>query len=111
MTIPAPALMEPRFHAFTSWYPGQAETWSKIMEWASSPDTEANRFWSLVAPAGCGKSLIEMLVSSLSQRRTAILTHTKALQNQLRLDFANVSRDHLAKLLSSSARSSNHSPG
>lgn len=91
MTLPAPALLDPRgFSRYTSWYPGQAETWSRLMEWLSDPDP---RFCSLEAPTGSGKSLIEMFLSTISGKRVVILTQTKALQDQLRRDFSHISRD------------------
>lgn len=46
------------------------------------------RFPMLVVPTGGGKSLIYMMLHRLLGARTCVLTHTKALQQQLETEFA-----------------------
>jgi Rad3-related DNA helicase len=80
--LPSPSLLlsNPKF---PDWYPGQDEVVSQVMRWLSS-DT---KFLCISAPTGSGKSLIAMVVSQMSNKRTVVLTATKGLQAQLMKDY------------------------
>ena len=63
---------------YTSWYPGQEETFLRVLDWFHGP----RRFLGLSVPAGAGKSLTAIAVAKLLGTRTCILTVTKGLQEQ-----------------------------
>lgn len=65
---------------FQSWRPDQAEALLRAI------DTE-KRFAGLVLPTGAGKSLLAVMLQILTGKRTAILTSTKALQDQIAREF------------------------
>jgi Rad3-related DNA helicase len=72
---------------FLSWYPGQQDAFSRLMDWYHSP----TRFLGLSQPTGGGKSILAVLLAKMSGTRTCILTATKGLQEQLSRDFGNIS--------------------
>lgn len=77
--LPAPALLGAP-EKFVSWNSDQAEA---LLCAIDSP----KRFVGLVLPTGAGKSLVAAMLHVLSGKRTAILTSTKALQDQINREF------------------------
>ena len=71
---------------FTEWRPGQAESLDAIL----AAIDEGKRFVVLSAPTGSGKSLSAMTLAQVLRKdgSVAILTNTKALQDQYTADFA-----------------------
>lgn len=51
------------------------------------------RFVTICAPTGFGKSLVYMAAAKMSGRRAVVCTSTKGLQDQLQADFATMSTD------------------
>ncbi len=82
-TLPPPSILIPSLEAYTSWYPGQDEAFSKILDWLHSPA----RFLGVEAPTGTGKSLLGFMSAHLTGHRAVYLTFTKGLQKQLGDDF------------------------
>lgn len=82
MSLPAPDLLglPPQF---TAWRDGQVDA---VLRAIDAPE----RFTALVLPTGFGKSLVYTAIAHLTGKRTTILTGTKALQRQLRADFASL---------------------
>lgn len=68
---------------YEEWYPGQDVATAAILEWLKS----SKRFFGLSAATGAGKSAIAMAVSKQSDFRSAFLTVTKGLQEQIYRDF------------------------
>jgi len=85
MSLPTPNILlsHPKFSA---WYPGQELALDSIIRWLGSD----KRFLCASMPTGSGKSLLAVLASRLSGYRTAILTVTKGLQEQLTGDFSSI---------------------
>lgn len=81
--LPSPSVLIPSLDSYTSWYPGQDEAFSKILDWLQSPD----RFLGVEAPTGTGKSLLGFMTAYLTGHRAVYLTYTKGLQKQLGGDF------------------------
>jgi Rad3-related DNA helicase len=69
------------FHAWLEWRPRQWEAVNQIC------DMEPG-ILGLNCPTGFGKSLTYIAAAVLSERRTVVLTGTKALQDQLNKDFS-----------------------
>jgi ATP-dependent DNA helicase DinG len=65
---------------FESWRPGQEDAALRAVE-------STKRFVVLALPTGSGKSLAYLAAAQLSVERTAFLTSTRGLQNQLEKDF------------------------
>jgi Rad3-related DNA helicase len=65
---------------FESWRPGQEDAALRAVE-------STKRFVVLALPTGSGKSLAYLAAAQLSGERTAFLTSTRGLQNQLEKDF------------------------
>jgi ATP-dependent DNA helicase DinG len=86
--LPVPSAISP-LQEYTTWYPGQDRAFSAIMDWMASD----SRWLCVEAPTGTGKSLLAMLSATVSRRRTAIITATKGLQDQLGRDFGEHLRD------------------
>lgn len=63
---------------FPTWYPGQSEACTKMLDWFHSPA----RFLGASLPTGAGKTALALLTARLSGARTCILTATKGLQTQ-----------------------------
>ena len=82
-TLPSPNQLAPVPDQYSSWYPGQDQTFSRVMSWMASDQ----KFLCVEAPTGSGKSLLSVLSSMVSGKRAAILTATKGLQSQLLTDF------------------------
>jgi Rad3-related DNA helicase len=82
--LPSPTIMAPVHSRYGDWYPGQDRAFSDLMAWMGDPDS---RFACVEAPTGSGKSLLAMMASIMSGRKTTILTATKGLQDQLSEDF------------------------
>lgn len=80
--LPAPAQLL-GIPKFDSWYPGQEHLLMELSGWLSGPD----RYAGASVPTGFGKSLIAILLASLSGKRTVYVTSTKGLQAQLLTDF------------------------
>lgn len=76
--LPAPALIGAP-EKFADWNPDQAEA---LLTAIDSP----KRFVGLVLPTGSGKTLIGPMLRYLTGKRVAILTSTKALQDQIQRD-------------------------
>lgn len=68
---------------FTEWRPGQSEVLRKVIY-------SDDRFCALVLPTGSGKSLTYMGYALLGEGRTCVVTSTRALQDQLMGDFAQI---------------------
>jgi len=85
MTLPSPSVLLGVL-GFNAWFPGQADAFSKIMDWYYSPA----RFLGVSLPTGGGKSCLSMLVAKMTDTRTCILTATKGLQDQLMGDFGSI---------------------
>lgn len=68
---------------FNRWNPDQAEA---LLYAIDSP----KRFVGLVLPTGAGKTLVATMAHLLTGRRTAVLTSTKGLQDQMSRDFESV---------------------
>jgi Rad3-related DNA helicase len=83
MLTPAQMLGLPKF---SSWYPGQEYIFEQLVEWMHSD----NRFACAPIPTGFGKSLLGMLTARWGSTRTAYLTSTKGLQDQLMDDFKGI---------------------
>jgi ATP-dependent DNA helicase DinG len=77
---PAQMLGVPKF---SSWYPGQEDIFQQLVEWMQSD----SRFACAPIPTGFGKSLLGMLTARWGNTRTAYVTSTKGLQDQLMRDF------------------------
>lgn len=73
---------------YRDWRPGQAEALTHIID---SP----TRIRGLVLPTGAGKSLITTTLATLTGWRTAILTSTKGLQDQIGTAFHAVGLEDL----------------
>ena len=71
---------------FREWRP---EQWHAIETIVDSP----KRFVAICAPTGAGKSLLSFGAAMLSGKRTAFLTATKPLQDQIQRDFSSISTD------------------
>lgn len=71
---------------FDSWRRGQYAAVSAVLD---SPE----RFVTVCAPTGWGKSLFYMAMAKMSGMRTVVLTSTKGLQDQLEEDFDEISVD------------------
>jgi len=69
--------------AFTDWRAGQPEAITYV---ADSP----HRINGLVLPTGAGKSLVAATLATLTGWRTAILTSTKGLQDQILKSFSTI---------------------
>lgn len=80
--LPAPNLLGAP-DRFKSWNPDQAEA---LLCAIDSP----KRFVGLVLPTGSGKTLVSVMAHILTGKRTAILTSTKALQDQIIRDFHSI---------------------
>ena len=80
---PAQMLGVPKF---SSWYPGQEDIFQQLVEWMQSD----SRFACAPIPTGFGKSLLGMLTARWGNTRTAYVTSTKGLQDQLMKDFAGI---------------------
>lgn len=78
MLTPAQFGLPPKFR---DWRPGQLDAVNQII------DPTGPRFQIVCAPTGFGKSLMYMAAAKLSGNRTAVLTSTKGLQDQLSSDF------------------------
>jgi Rad3-related DNA helicase len=65
---------------FSDWRPGQEDAALRAVE-------STKRFVVLALPTGSGKSLAYLAAAQLSGERTAFLTSTRGLQNQLEKDF------------------------
>jgi Rad3-related DNA helicase len=82
VTLPPPeACGAPR--SFTAWRHGQAEAITAAVD---SPQ----RIRGLVLPTGSGKSLIAATIATLTGWRTAVLTSTKGLQDQILGTFGEI---------------------
>lgn len=79
MTLPPPTTFGLP-EKFSEWRLGQDEACLQILD-------PTPRFLLLAAPTGFGKSIAYATAAILSKGRTAILTSTKGLQNQLLSDF------------------------
>lgn len=66
---------------FREWRPQQEQGMSDVMDWDG-------RFVVLPMPTGTGKSAVYIGVSAMLQWRTAIITSSKGLQDQLLSDFS-----------------------
>jgi len=69
---------------FNSWYEGQEEIFSKLIEWYYGP----KRFCGASIPTGSGKSVLAMALAKSLGGRSVILTATKGLQEQMMSDFS-----------------------
>ena len=78
LSLPPNALGAPSH--YTSWYPHQ---WKAVQDALDAP----TRFVGQCVPTGGGKSLIAIMMATLSGMRTCYLTSTKALQDQVLRDF------------------------
>lgn len=67
---------------WTDWYPGQYQLLEQSLSWY---DSDA-RFLGLSVPTGGGKSASSLLLSKLTDARTAVLTATIGLQHQYQRD-------------------------
>ena len=65
---------------FHSWREGQEEALAEAL-------ATDKRFVALSLPTGAGKTLIYMIMALMEEGRTAVVTSTKALQQQLQGDF------------------------
>lgn len=83
MLTPAQMLGLPKFD---SWYPGQEDIFKQLVTWMNGE----NRFACAPIPAGFGKTVLAMLTAWWGQTRTAYLTSTKGLQDQLMNDFEGI---------------------
>ena len=85
--LPSPnqLLSIPDSTAFSSWYEGQDKAASRILRWLAAEDSP--KFLCASLPTGSGKSILTALGSVMSKKRTAVLTATKALQDQFLGDF------------------------
>jgi ATP-dependent DNA helicase DinG len=68
---------------FAEWYPGQEYIFQQLVAWMNS----SNRFACCPIPTGFGKSLLGILTAWWGSTRTAYVTSTKGLQDQLMDDF------------------------
>ena len=68
---------------YPSWREGQEDALAEALA------TDL-RFTALSLPTGAGKTLIYMTMAQMEDKRTAILTSTKALQRQLQTDFDHI---------------------
>ena len=75
---------------FTDWYYGQDRIFSHIMDWATSKTPGTPKFMCAAIPTGSGKSLMAVLTARMSGMRSAYLTATKGLQEQLTSDFERI---------------------
>lgn len=71
---------------FSSWRPNQ---WEAVDDIIQNPE----RFQTVCAPTGWGKSLFYTALAKMSGWRTVVLTSTKGLQDQLERDFGEISAD------------------
>lgn len=71
---------------FNEWRKGQLEAMDQII---LAPE----RFVTICAPTGFGKSLVYMAASHMIGKRAVVCTSTKGLQDQLQADFAALSQD------------------
>lgn len=71
---------------FSEWRKGQLEAVDQAL-------LSKERFVTLCAPTGFGKSLAYMAAGLMGGKRTVICTSTKGLQDQLRNDFHSISSD------------------
>ena len=83
-----PNLLDPKL-PYTSWREGQEECMEVLFSWLQGGD----RFLGMEAPTGAGKSLLSVALGLLGERKTAILTHSLALQDQLYQDYPAALRD------------------
>jgi len=81
--IPSPSRLL-NIDNFHDWYPNQEKAVLSVLDWINGD----GKFLCLDAPTGSGKSLIAILASKLSGKRTVILTVTKGLQDQVLRDFS-----------------------
>lgn len=72
---------------FTSWYPGQAETFSKMATWAADDRAGVPKYLCIPAPTGSGKSVLAVLTAAMSGKRMVYCTATRGLESQLMGDF------------------------
>lgn len=79
MILPSPLILGLP-EKFSKWRPGQAKACQQILN-------PKPRFLLLAAPTGFGKSIAYVTAATLTKGRTAILTSTKGLQDQLLSDF------------------------
>jgi len=82
-SLPPPGVML-GIPKYTSWYPGQKETFLCVVDWFHG----SRRFLGLSVPAGAGKSLTAIMVAKLLNTRACFLTVTKGLQEQYLKDIA-----------------------
>jgi Rad3-related DNA helicase len=69
---------------FDSWYEGQEEIFSEMIEWYYGP----KRFCGASIPTGSGKSVLAMALAKAIGGRGVLLTATKGLQDQMMKDFS-----------------------
>jgi len=77
MSLPSPSTLL-GIPEFDEWYPGQCETFTKLIDWFHSP----TRFIGVACPTGSGKSILSLLTARMTGARTVIVTATKGLQYQ-----------------------------
>ena len=71
---------------FAEWFPGQEDLVAIFLQWLKGP----KRFMCANVPTGFGKSMIAEYTAWINGKKCVYVTNTKALQEQLSVDFGHL---------------------